>query len=174
MCLQTVTQFGDRSGAARLRELEDLVEGPRVGLAARFAAAVTAFDASGLEAVSDEYEHMGDVIGAIDAAALAAVTHRRDGKGGSAYGCASRAAMLAERCGAVTPALRRAEERSPLSDREREIVALIGEGLSNRAVAARLSLSVRTIEGHMYRAMGKTGTASRDELVALMRQHSSK
>jgi len=115
------------------------------------------------------------VIGAIDAAALAAVTHRRDGKGGSAYGCASRAAMLAERCGgAVTPALRRAEERSPLSDREREIVALIGEGLSNRAVAARLSLSVRTIEGHMYRAMGKTGTASRDELVALMRQHSSK
>ena len=37
LCLQTATQFGDRSGAARLRELEAIVEGPRVGLAARFA-----------------------------------------------------------------------------------------------------------------------------------------
>jgi DNA-binding CsgD family transcriptional regulator len=137
-------------------------------------AALSTFDAAGLEAVSDDYERMGDVIAAIDAAARAAVAHRRDGKGGSAYGCSARAAMLAERCGgAVTPALRRSTERLPLSDREREIVALIGEGLSNRAVAARLSLSVRTIEGHMYRAMGKTGTSSRDELVALMRKRTS-
>ena len=29
-CLQTATQFGDRSGGPRLRELESIVEGPRV------------------------------------------------------------------------------------------------------------------------------------------------
>jgi hypothetical protein len=33
-------------------------------------------------------------------------------------------------------------------------------------VAARLSLSVRTVEGHIYRAMMKTGVSSRDELAA--------
>jgi hypothetical protein len=48
MCLQTATQFGDRSGAARLRELEGLVEGPRVGLAARFAGALRDGDAAEL------------------------------------------------------------------------------------------------------------------------------
>ena len=40
VCLQTATQFGDRSGLLRLRELEATVEGPRVGVAARFSAAL--------------------------------------------------------------------------------------------------------------------------------------
>jgi DNA-binding NarL/FixJ family response regulator len=42
-----------------------------------------------------------------------------------------------------------------LTDREREIVMLIGRGQSTRAIAERLTLSVRTIEGHVYRAMMK-------------------
>ncbi len=68
----------------------------------------------------------------------------------------------------LTPALRQASEPLPLTDREAEIVMLIGEGLSNRAVAERLTLSVRTVESHIYRAMMKTGTTSRDELAALL------
>ena len=67
-----------------------------------------------------------------------------------------------------TPALRQASESLPLTDREAEIVMLIGEGLSNRAVAERLTLSVRTVESHIYRAMSKTGVTSRDELAALL------
>ena len=57
----------------------------------------------------------------------------------------------------------------PLTDREREIVMLIGEGLSSRAVADRMMLSVRRVEGHIYRAMAKTGASSRPELAALLR-----
>ena len=45
---------------------------------------------------------------------------------------------------------------------------LISEGLSNRAVAERLTLSVRTVESHIYRAMSKTGTTTRDELAAVL------
>ena len=56
----------------------------------------------------------------------------------------------------------------PLTDREAEIVMLIGEGLSNRGIAERLTVSVRTVESHIYRAMAKTGTTSRDELAALI------
>ena len=56
----------------------------------------------------------------------------------------------------------------PLTDREAEIVMMIGEGLSNRAIAERLTVSVRTVESHIYRAMSKTGTTSRDELAALI------
>jgi DNA-binding NarL/FixJ family response regulator len=43
--------------------------------------------------------------------------------------------------------------------------------LSNRGIAARLSLSVRTVEGHIYKAMIKTGTADREELAALLPKH---
>jgi DNA-binding CsgD family transcriptional regulator len=64
--------------------------------------------------------------------------------------------------------LRRAAEPLPLTDREREIVMLLGDGLSSRAVADRLFLSVRTVESHIYKAMAKTGTGSRNELAALL------
>ena len=145
LCLQTATQFGDRTSAPRLRELESVVEGPRVGLAARFAAAISEGDGAELSSVSQEFERMGDLTAAVDAAAHAALAYRRQDKRGSALGCSTRADALAERCGASTPALRQATESLPLSDREAEIVMLIGAGLSNRAVAERLTLSIATL-----------------------------
>jgi DNA-binding CsgD family transcriptional regulator len=170
MCLQTAAQFGDSRYASRLRELEAIVEGPRAGLAARFAAALRAGDGAELAAVSEQFEQIGDLVAAVDAAAHAAIMYRRRDLRGSALRCSARAETLAEQCGgASTPALRRASERLPLTDREREIVMLLGQGLSGRAVAERLTLSVRTVEGHIYRAMAKTGATSRDELAALLR-----
>jgi DNA-binding CsgD family transcriptional regulator len=168
VCLQTATQFGDRTSGPRLLELESVVEGPRVGLVARFAAALSMGDGAELSALSKEFENMGDLIAAVDAAAHAALSYRRQDKRGSALGCSTRADDLAQQCGASTPALRQATESLPLSDREAEIVMLIGAGLSNRAVAERLTLSIRTVESHIYRAMMKTGTTSRDELAALL------
>ncbi|MGB6207047.1 LuxR C-terminal-related transcriptional regulator [Mycobacterium sp.] len=169
MCLQTATQFGERSCGARLRELEAIVEGPRVGVAARFAEALHDGDGAQLAAVSAEFEDMGDLIAAVDAAAHAALAYRHHELRGSALACSAKAEALAEQCGgASTPALRKAVERLPLTDREREIVMLIGEGLSNRDIAARLTLSVRTVESHIYKAMAKTGTLNREELAALL------
>jgi DNA-binding CsgD family transcriptional regulator len=169
LCLQTATQFGDRTCAPRLRELESIVEGPRVGLAARFAAALADDDAAELSSLSREFEHIGDLVAAVDSAAHAALAHRRRDKRGSGLGCSTRAGALADQCGgASTPALRHATETLPLTDREAEIVMLMGQGLSNRAVADRLTLSVRTVESHIYRAMLKTGITSRDELIALI------
>jgi DNA-binding CsgD family transcriptional regulator len=168
VCLQTATQFGDRSCEPRLRELEAIVEGPRVGLAAQFAAAMRDEDTADLEEVSAGFEALGDDLAALDAAAQAAVSYRRQDLRGSALGCAARAAALAERCEADTPALEKARVPMPLTDREREIVMLVGQGLSNRDIADRLTLSVRTVEGHVYKAMTKTGTVSREELAALI------
>jgi DNA-binding CsgD family transcriptional regulator len=41
-------------------------------------------------------------------------------------------------------------------------------------VAERFTLSVRTVEGQLYRAMTKTGTTSRQELAALLSQRDDK
>jgi len=174
-CLQTATQFGDRSGGPRLRELEAIVEGPRVGLAARFSDALRDGNAAELSAVSEEFERMGDLVAAVDAAAHAATGYRRQDLRGSALACSTRADELAQQCGgASTPALRQSSEQLPLTDREREIGMLIADGLSNRAIAERLSLSPRTVESHIYRAMAKTGTTTRDELGNLLRRHTPK
>ena len=169
MCLQTAAQFGERSGGPRLRELAAIVEGPRAGVAARFAEALHDDDGAELASVSAEFEDMGDLIAAVDAAAHAAIAYRHRDLRGSALGCSARAEALAEQCGgARTPTLRKAVERLPLTDREREIVMLIGQGLSNRDIARRLTLSVRTVESHIYKAMAKTGTSKRDELAGLL------
>jgi DNA-binding CsgD family transcriptional regulator len=171
ICLQAAAQFGDGTIASRLHELAAVVEGPRAGLAARFADALHSDDGAELAAVSEEFERMGDLVAALDAAAYAARAYRRRNLRGSAYGCAARAEALAEQSGgASTPALRLVVEPLPLTAREREVVMLVGAGLSSRAVAERLTVSVRTVEGHIYQAMKKTGAASRDELIAMLPQ----
>jgi DNA-binding CsgD family transcriptional regulator len=169
VCLQTAAQFGDSSGASRLTELETMVEGPRVKVAARFATALSNGDAAELFAASEEFEQMGDLAAAVDAAAHACIMHRNNDLRGSALRCSTRAEALAARCGGIrTPALYEVSEPLPLTSREREVVRLIGTGLTSRAVADRLCLSLRTVEGHVYRAMTKTGSTSREELIKLV------
>ncbi|MCY1245670.1 Bacterial regulatory protein, luxR family [compost metagenome] len=53
-----------------------------------------------------------------------------------------------------------------LTKRERNIVGLAATGLSDRQIADRLQISVRTVEGHLYRCYLKLGIAGRDELAA--------
>jgi DNA-binding CsgD family transcriptional regulator len=57
----------------------------------------------------------------------------------------------------------------PLTEREREIVTRAAQGLSNRQIADRLVASVRTVEGHLYRAGAKLGATNRAMLAALLR-----
>ena len=89
-------------------------------------------------------------------------------------GSGARAQSLAYACGgASTPGVRLAVERLPLTQREREIALLVAAGMSNRSLAAQLNLSVRTVEGHIYRAMTKTGCSTRDELATLLSPRSA-
>lgn len=170
MCLQVATQFGAHEHADRLAALAERTEGPRAGLAARFAAALRDEDAHELTVVSDDFEAMGDLAAAMDAAAHAAISHRARGRRGSALNCSVRAEALAEHTGVITPALEQAAEPLPLTGRECEVVALIAADLLNKEIAERLHLSARTVEGHVYRAMHKTGTSSREELAELWRR----
>jgi DNA-binding NarL/FixJ family response regulator len=62
------------------------------------------------------------------------------------------------------------EQAAPLAlltDREREVVALVGMGLSNDEIAGRLVVSPLTAKTHVSRAMGKLGARDRAQLVVL-------
>jgi DNA-binding NarL/FixJ family response regulator len=58
-------------------------------------------------------------------------------------------------------------ELERLTDREREVVGLVGTGLSNQDIAERLSLSPATAKTHVSRAMIKLGARDRAQLVVL-------
>jgi DNA-binding NarL/FixJ family response regulator len=58
-------------------------------------------------------------------------------------------------------------ELALLTAREREIVALVGEGLSNDEIAGRLVLSPATAKTHVSRAMVKLAARDRAQLVVL-------
>jgi DNA-binding NarL/FixJ family response regulator len=169
-CLQTAAQFDDTEVATRLAELAAFVGGPRVAVAARYASALSADDAGGLEQVSADFEAMGDLLAAADAAGQAAASHRRAGRVGSAMTAASRVRRLATACGGATsPAITAAEFAPPFTRREREIAVLVAQGLSNREIAQAVSLSVRTVESHIYNACGKAGVAGRSALAEVIR-----
>jgi RNA polymerase sigma factor (sigma-70 family) len=58
-----------------------------------------------------------------------------------------------------------------LSPRQREVVALIAEGRSNRDIAARLYLSEGTVKNHVTRALEVLGVADRTKLAVLVVRH---
>jgi DNA-binding NarL/FixJ family response regulator len=52
-----------------------------------------------------------------------------------------------------------------LTDREREVMALVAEGMSNDAIAGRLVIASATVKTHVNRAMTKLGARDRAQLV---------
>ena len=72
------------------------------------------------------------------------------------------------------PGKPRAERRSSpdgLTRREREIAELVAEGLSNRAIAARLVIAQRTAETHVENILAKLGFTSRAQIAAWLAEH---
>ncbi len=61
----------------------------------------------------------------------------------------------------------RAEDLHALTEREREVLGLVGEGLSNEQIAERLVISPLTVKTHVNRAMTKLDAHDRAQLVVL-------
>jgi DNA-binding NarL/FixJ family response regulator len=57
-----------------------------------------------------------------------------------------------------------------LSAREVEVANLVAAGLSNKAIAARLHLSVRTVESHVRHALAKVSLDNRTQLATWARE----
>jgi two-component system, NarL family, response regulator LiaR len=57
------------------------------------------------------------------------------------------------------------EQVEPLSERELDVLRLAGQGLTNKAIGLDLSISDRTVQGHLANIYGKLGVASRTEAV---------
>jgi len=59
---------------------------------------------------------------------------------------------------------RRGRGRSPLSQREREIVALVAQGYKNKEIAEKMFISEQTVKNHLHNIFDKLGVSDRLEL----------
>ncbi|MFJ9739220.1 LuxR C-terminal-related transcriptional regulator [Streptomyces sp. NPDC101166] len=126
-------------------------------------------DGNALMAVSAQFREMGALPLAAEAAAQAVRALRASGqrrKGREAW--ASCRDLLRGCDAGLPPWLDREsnQERdvAPLTPREREVAALAAIGLSNRDIADRLVVSVRTVENHLHRIYHKLGITARSDL----------
>jgi DNA-binding NarL/FixJ family response regulator len=168
-CIQAAAQWGDASQAARARELAGMLSLPLAAAVALHAEALLARDGEGLLAASAAYRGIGDRVAAADAAAQASVAFDEGQNHRRGLYAAALASELADDCGGLhTPALR-TPAGLKLSGRQRDVIELVVAGLSNRQIADQLVMSVRTVEGHVYRACQRVGAQSREELASIIR-----
>ena len=153
--------------SARLRELAGACDSPLVSARARHAAAARARDPRELTGAADDFEALGALLLAAEAAGGAAAEFSRAGDGRAATAALRRSTALAAACeGANTPGLHHlatvnAAAADPLSGREREVVLLAATGMASKDIAERLYLSVRTVNNHLQHAYTKLGVTSR-------------
>ncbi|MGW8065372.1 LuxR family transcriptional regulator AbsR2 [Streptomyces ziwulingensis] len=155
-----VAAAGDPYDAVRLGAPERAA-GRLTGVFAAHADALARGDGPALDEVAGRLERRGFLLFAAEAHAQAVGAHRDPGAARTAR---ARAVALARRCeGARTPALS-GLALGELTARQRQIVTLAAAGLSNRQIAERLTLSVRTVGNHLYGAYTRLGAGDRGAL----------
>jgi DNA-binding CsgD family transcriptional regulator len=162
--LEGALESGGVYDAVRLGAPERAV-GRLTGVFAAHADALARDDGPGLDRAAEALEERGFLLFAAEAHAQAVRVHRDPH---AARTSRTRAVALARRCeGARTPALS-GLVLGELTARQRQIVTLAAAGLSNRQIAERLTLSIRTVGNHLYSAYARLGASDRGALPWLM------
>ena len=131
------------------------------------AAAIVALaerDGDRLAEVGGRFEELGCILHAAELTTAAATVAAGRGQRTAAARLRTRAQQLGERCDGATTELLRSRGGDGLTTREREVAGFAARGLSDLEIAARLSLSRRTVETHLYRIYSKLGISGRVEL----------
>jgi DNA-binding CsgD family transcriptional regulator len=171
--LHDLMRTSGEDASTRLRELADACDSPLVSARARHAAAARTGDAKELTGATDDFEALGALLLAAEAASSAAEAFSRAGDQRAAAAALRQSSVLAASCeSAATPGLFHAATPVPLSGREREIAMLATSGMASKDIADRLYLSVRTVNNHLQHAYAKLGVTSRAGLAQALGSHS--
>jgi DNA-binding NarL/FixJ family response regulator len=163
--LHEAVRLGDTTAADSIAEITAEIDCAVGHTALMHARALAAQDGAALDTVVEDLATFGMNCAAADAAAQAAMAYKVNDDRKNEFRARARAASLAQLCrGASTPALERALSPLPLTGREREIAVMVSEGMTNKAIAERLCVSVRTVEGHIYHACTKLDVPDRTAL----------
>lgn len=163
MFLCQSVQLGLESVADRMVSSALAVQGPFAEVCALYGKGIASRDVHQLLLAAQKAAQIGNYRLAADAARLAAEGAQESGD----HVTATAAEKVLRDVGAPGVAGRRGALDS-LTDRERSIAVLVAQGRSNRDIAQIMCVSVRTIEGHVYRLYSKLGVSSRSQLALLL------
>ena len=161
-----LARLGDPGTAAGpLADCVGHVDGELAAARLAHVEALLADDGKALDSVAEAFESMGAMLFAVEAATAACGVHRRVGSSRLAVASEHQAQRLRALCQHPrTPGSADVARARGLTRREREVAGLAAKGRSNREIADRLMVSVRTVENHLQRAYEKLGVSSRDSL----------
>jgi DNA-binding CsgD family transcriptional regulator len=167
--LHDVARLGDSASVRdRLGVLAALIDGDMAPAWASHAAELSRRDAAGLESVSTTFAELGALLLAAEAVSDAAAAYADDGRSRQASACLRKAAEYAAASGSQLPERAASSELDQLTRREREIAALAAAGTSSKDIAAKLFISLRTVDNHLQRIYSKFGVNGRDQLRAML------
>jgi len=165
--LYEAARHGAAPAAAELaRELPPL-EGRLLPALVDAVAALAQRDHAQLEALGGRLAELGCLLHAAELTAAAATAAAGQGLTTAAARLRTRAQELAEHCDGASTELLRNPVGDGLTTREREVAGFAARGLTDVEIAARLSLSRRTVETHLYRVYAKLGVSGRRDLAPL-------
>jgi DNA-binding CsgD family transcriptional regulator len=165
--LYEAARHGAAADAAELAAELPPLEGSLLPALVAAVGALAARDADRLEEAGVRLEAVGCLLHAAELLATAAARASEQGLSSRASLLRTRVRQLADRCdGATTDLLRRPGDDG-LTTREREVAGFAARGLSDVEIAARLAVSRRTVETHLYRVYGKLGVSGRRDLAPL-------
>ncbi|SDI25845.1 AAA ATPase domain-containing protein [Arthrobacter subterraneus] len=156
-------QLGLESAADRLFSSALASQGPFAEVCALYGKGIASKDTHQLLLASQKALELGNHRLAADAARLAAHLAQESGE----EVAVTEADRVLRGVGAPGVTGRRGALES-LTDRERSIAVLAAQGHTNRDIAQVMCVSVRTIEGHIYRLYSKLGVSSRSQLALLL------
>jgi two-component system nitrate/nitrite response regulator NarL len=160
-CDVAVVDLGTDEGLAAVRELG--LAAPDVRMVAlavtEEADEVIAWAEAGISAFVTRDGSIADLVSAV----AGAMQDELPCSGRIAAALMRRVAALASEPSALAP-------RARLTRREREIVALIDEGLANKEIAARLRIELPTVKNHVHHILEKLGARRRSEAAWQLRQ----
>jgi DNA-binding CsgD family transcriptional regulator len=165
--LELATALGNEQSPELLARVSGTLEGAEADVLHAYASALVSHDAAGLAEAGDRAEMFQKYLLATDACRRAMEAYAELGDARSQRALA---AVVRRRRGMIDGGLLvepvELEGSSPLTSREREIALLALRGLSNKEIARSLTVSTRTVEGHLYRIYVKLGIGRREELAA--------
>lgn len=166
--LSLLLRVGESTAVSRLAEVSEMLESTSKEFFVSWAKAMNSQDPTVLDSASATAMDFGYELIGVELATHALRKFHDRGKVQKSRKTASKVVAMREQMpGLVSPVFQTIDQPK-MTRREHQIALLVAQGESNNSIAARLNVSLRTIEGHLYRTFIKLDLQSREQLAALM------
>lgn len=172
--LSLMVRVGDVTSITRLVEVAQLLDSGSKEFFVHWSNAMRSQDPVKLEEASTTAMDYGFELIAVELATHALRKLHNGGKVHMSRKTASKVEAMRDRMPGLVSPVFHSIDQPKMTRREYQIALLVAQGESNNSIAQRLHVSLRTVEGHLYRTFIKLDIRSREQLATLMNAEASK